>query len=495
MSETCPACSRRVGRYEARCARCGTGLLGVEIEGVESAMTGAELPLGRAAGERTRRVSRARLGDPGRRRRVVLAATAAAVAVVVGALVVSSRRSSHNGAASTTTIAAHTVTTATNGSDGEPTTSTSVDRRETRADDGTWVAGITRTTGTGPRVGSEHTGLTMVSTRDGQTVEFDNLDTGVTVSVAASATGNSGGLNQPVAFAGGAVMQLNSLDPPSAISIIVYVNGDVRSPAWLGATLEPWSGIPTSHAPPRTRRWFVDRTDHHLLHLVDLATATQVRSVTLPALATPAGVQGDDPVVVDPAGRAFVVAADGMLSPATVTTAGLVGNFGPSEIGRRVEIDCDAGLTSCVENYVGEDGRRTPLLVSSAAVTTGIAVSPAGRHLAALYPRATCDMTCRFGVGSAAPTVGPLEIVDVDRGPPSTVIGSTQTRTGGFNGGPGTLTWSTDGAWLFFTDTAGLKAWRPNIAEALLVDLPSSATENGGFGFSPVFIPTPSPPA
>ena len=63
------------------------------------------------------------------------------------------------------------------------------------------------------------------------------------------------------------------------------------------------------------------------------------------------------------------------------------------------------------------------------------------------------------------------------------------------NGGASTPSWSTDGSWLFFTDAVGLKAWRPGIAEPVAVDLPPSATENGGFGFSPVFIPTAAPAA
>ena len=508
MSERCPGCGRRVGRSDARCTRCGASLLGVELEGADLAMIGAELVVGRAVGERTARLVRGRRGAPdgrGRarrpRRRVGLAVLGA-FALLAGIVAVTSGRSSSKGTASPTT-ATGTATTASDSAtsttinDGAPTTSTTVDRRETRADDGTWIASITRTSGTGPRVGSERTGLTMISTRDGQTVEFDDLDTGGQLSVAVSTTGNGGGYDPPMVFDGGAVVQLHVVDPPGVASVIVYANGDVRSPPWLGQSIEPWYGQLTAQSTGRTRRWFSDRSDVHTIHLVDLATATLVRTVTLPAVATPSSVQGGDPVVVDPAGRSFVLAADDTLSPAAGPTAGLLGNVDRSVTGRRVETECDAGLTSCVQTYVAEDGRRTPLLDALRSTTTGAAVSPAGARLVALYPQVSCDLSCRFGGPSTGPTFGPLTIVDLDAGAAPTVIGSTQTRSGGISyiDGLSTVAWSTDGSWLFFTDPAGLKAWRPGIAEPVTVDLPPLIVANGGYGFAPVFAPTAAPAA
>ena len=511
MSEKCPRCGRGVGRGDARCTRCtrcGASLLGVELEGTDLAMAGPELVIGRAGGERTGRLVHRQPSGPdeqrrARRPRLAVLAVLGAVALLAGIIAVTSGRSSPNGAASPTTAAGDSSTTAagapttTAGPDGGSTTSTSVDHRETRADDGTWTAFIARTSGNGPRVGTEHTGLTMVSIHDGQTVEFDDLDGGASVSVTVSVIDNNGSSGQPLVFAGGAVLQLGIADPPSMTSVIVYANGDVRSPAWLGPTIEPGYGNVYGQADVRITRWFGDRTDVHTIHLVDLATATLVRTVRLPAFATPTGVQGDDPVVVDPAGRSFAVAADGTLSPTTGATSGLLGNPAPSSTGRRVETDCDAGLTACVQTYVGEDGRRTPLLDASRSTTTGVAVSPAGRHLVALYPQASCDVSCRFGGPSTQSTFGPLAIVDIDSGAPPMVIASTPTRTGGiyYSDGRSTLTWSTDGSWLFFSDTAGMKAWRPGIAEPVAIDLPSSAAANGGYGFAPAFVPTSAPSA
>ena len=77
------------------------------------------------------------------------------------------------------------------------------------------------------------------------------------------------------------------------------------------------------------------------------------------------------------------------------------------------------------------------------------------------------------------------------------MIGSTQTRSGGiyYIDGLSTVAWSTDGSWLFFTDPAGVKAWRPGIAEPVTVDLPPEIVANGGYGFAPVFAPTTAPAA
>ena len=438
---------------------------GVEIEGLTPAFGGEEV------------VVDGRAGRPSRVRRRTVGAIAA---VVVLAIAVAATRGGKGATTASTVTPATAATDAVTSSssttsteppttlaaDVAPTTTTTVVRHDvTFADLGVQVT--FSTVATIDRLALRvRSGLTVARSDSGaQSARFDDLDSGLRTTVFTNPTAPGSGLNfSTTVFAGGAVTVASTaasdIGPAVFRSILLYANGAAVVVPGLGAPVQ--SAFGASLTSPT---WFTDTADPHVMHLVDLATATILRSATLPPVAVPVGVDGAMLVVADPAGRFFDLADDGSLSPRA-------SNLYRHGSGRRTELACDDALGSCVLDYLDEGGNRTTIVDAEHALTTAAVVSPAGPHLAALVPLVQCARGCPPGDPPQS-----LLVRDIDRGTTYTVGTSTAAALGfgprsELDGGVGFATpsigWSSDGTWLFFTSkstdgTSTVGAWHPGL--------------------------------